>query len=100
MGNASGNTVSINFSIFTICIDLLFSKLIRSNVFKFATGAQYVHWFWVDWVLESCAILMSTVLYISAGSFYIGVCAYINAMVTDMKERLKSSAFGSNYEGN
>lgn len=52
--------------------------------------------FGVDWVLEACAILMSTVLYISAGSFYIGVCVYINAMVTDMKERLKSPAFGSN----
>lgn len=46
--------------------------------------------FFIDWCIEVISVLGIFVTFISAGSFYVGMCLYINGMVEDMKIRMTS----------
>lgn len=61
---------------------------IRSSLFGRENYAGYT----VDWLIQMTAAIPGFTVLITVGSLYMGLCSYINGMVSDLKARMKATS--------
>lgn len=62
-------------------------------------GRDKYYGFAVDWLIELLSIIAGFIGYITVGSFYVGLCLYINGMVTDMKIKMVNKSSSDYLDG-